>query len=513
MGRDSILLGDCVTDGPAVSQPAIFETISSAMTPPIGRGDGLTTDDFYSLGVTLLILGTGQCGLTGASDAEVIEAKVSRGSYAALMGKGRTPFGLRDVLRGLLADDLQDRWGITQLEQWLMGGLRSAVQETRRVGVGRAFAFEGKQFTSCRALAHAMATNPKAGARTGADPEFEKWLRRNAPDEQIADKVQLIARMATGSGANRSLDAHQLAQVCSALDSSGPIRYKGLTAKSPALGNVLADAFLRKDKDMIALVGETISNGLALGWYTAQTKELQFRYDKQIQSVKSLVQALNNGEIGHGIERCLYAMSPSFACFSEVLEDHFVTDVRDLLPTLEKIVAKQGKLQKLVDRHLAGFIAARSKLNLERRFTALDSAKGDLNQIKLGMLSILATLQHRYGPAKLPGLTEWMAQELEPAINRFAAKSTREEIRKRLLAAAGGGRLTELNSCLNNDKVMRADEMAQKRAMRQFVDAGREIAKLESKEFQDSVQELAWRIAAGVSATVASATAVILALN
>ena len=55
--------------------------------------------------------------------------------------------------------------------------------------------------------------------------------------------------------------------------------------------------------------------------------------------------------------------------------------------------------------------------------------------------------------------------------------------------------------------------MAQKKAMREFVEAGREIARLESKEFQDSVQELAWRIAAGVSGTVASATAAFLVLS
>lgn len=509
--NDSIILGDCVTAGPAMTQPAIFETISSAMTPPIGRGDGLTADDFYSLGVTLLILGTGQCGLAGASDAEVIEAKVARGSYAALMGNGRTPFGLRDVLRGLLADDINDRWGITQLEQWLMGGMRSAVQETRRIGVGRAFTFDGKDYTNCRALAHAFASNPKSAAKVGAEADFEKWLRRNAPDESVADRVQAITR--TGADSSRTLDARQLARVCAALDRNGPIRFKTLTAKSPALGNVLADAFMRKDKDMIALVGELISSGIALEWYLAQDSELQFRYDQQIQQMKTLQQALNNGGIGHGIERCLYALSPSFPCYSDVLEDHFVTDVRDLLPSLEEIVQRQGKLLKLVDRHLAAFIAARGKLNLDRRFAALEAARGDVNQIKLGMLSILASLQHRYGPVQLPCLTEWLAMEMETAVNRFAAKSTRESVRKRLAAAARGGRLPEVNSCLNNDKAMRADELAQRKAMREFVEAGREIAQLESKEFQDSAQELAWRIAAGISATVAGATAAFLALS
>lgn len=513
-GHDSIMLGDCVTNGPAMNQPAMFETISAAMTPPIGRGDGLTADDFYALGVSLLIITTGECALFGASDAKVIEAKVSRGSYAALMGNGQMPFGMRDVLQGLLADDVDSRWGLAELEQWLMGGRRNAVNQTKNVGVARAFEFEGQQYTNCRALAHAFTVHPKAGAKAGAHPDFEKWLKRNVADEEYADRIRAITHTGgSNSGAGHSLNAHQLSQVCATLDSNGPIRYKALIAKSPALGNVLADAFMRKDKTMISLVGETISTGLATDWYTAQSGQLQMRYENQMRQIKILQSTLKNNGIGHGIERCLYTLSPSFACFSEVLEDHVVTNVRDLLPALEEIVSTQGKLQQLVDRHLAAFIAARGKVNLDRRFAVLEAARGDVNQIRLGMLGILATLQHKYGPSQLPFLTDWMAGELEPAINRFSARSTREEIRKRLELAASGGRLTELNSCLNNDKTLRADEMAQKKATREFIAAGREIDQLESKEFQDSVQEFAWRIATGISASVAGATAIILAMG
>lgn len=512
--RDSVMLGDCVTTGPAMNQPVMFETISAAMTPPIGRGDGLTADDFYALGVSLLIITTGECALFGASDAKVIEAKVSRGSYTALMGNGQMPLGMRDVLQGLLADDVDNRWGLAELEQWLMGGRRNAINQTKNVGVARAFEFEGQQYTNCRALAHAFTVHPKAGAKAGANPDFETWLKRNIADEEYADRIREITHTGgSNSGPSRSLDALQLSQVCAALDSNGPIRYKTLIAKSPALGNVLADAFMRKDKTMISLVGETISTGLATEWYTAQSDQLKQRYEKQMLQLKVLQSALNNSGISHGIERCLYTLSPSFACFSEVLEDHVVTDVRDLLPVLEEIVSTQGKLQKLVDRHLAAFIAARGKINLDRRFAVLEAAKGDVNQIRLGMLGILATLQHKYGPSQLPFLTGWMAGELEPAINRFSAKSTREEIRKRLATVAGGGRLTELNSCLNNDKSLRADERAQKKATREFVAAGREIDQLESKEFQDSVQELSWRIATGISTSVAGATAIILAMG
>ena len=113
-GRDknSTILGDCVTAPPASLQPVIYEPIESAMTPPIGRGQGSIRDDFYSLGVTILVLATGKLPLIGMNDTDVISAKLSRGSYAALMAGARPPFGLRELLRGLLSDNADERWGM-----------------------------------------------------------------------------------------------------------------------------------------------------------------------------------------------------------------------------------------------------------------------------------------------------------------------------------------------------------------------------------------------------------------
>jgi len=131
MGRDSVILGDCVTTPPAVMQPIIYETGESAMTSPLGRGAGSSRDDFCAHGVTILVLATGKLPLIGVKDADVINAKLSRGSYAALMDAARPPCGLRELWRGLLSDNSDERWDMEQLEQWLAGGLRSTVQEAR----------------------------------------------------------------------------------------------------------------------------------------------------------------------------------------------------------------------------------------------------------------------------------------------------------------------------------------------------------------------------------------------
>jgi hypothetical protein len=38
--RNAVILGDCVTAPPACTQPVLFETLESAVTPALGRGQG-----------------------------------------------------------------------------------------------------------------------------------------------------------------------------------------------------------------------------------------------------------------------------------------------------------------------------------------------------------------------------------------------------------------------------------------------------------------------------------------
>jgi len=121
-------------------------------------------------------------------------------------------------------------------------------------------------------------------------------------------------------------------------------------------------------------------------------------------------------------------------------------------------------------------------------------------------------VQAKHGPAQLPHLAGWLARELEPALNRFRGRTMRDQMRKRLEALAGGGNLVDLHNCLNNDNALKRDEAARKKAQRDFAAAGREIAQLESKEFQDSAQRLGWRIASGISGSIAFVSAVVVVM-
>ena len=507
--RTSVMLGDCVTHPPAAMQPVIYEPIGSAMTPPLGRGKGSIRDDFYALGVTILVLATGKLPLVGVEDTEIINLKLKRGSYAALMDGTRPPFGLRELLRGLLSDNPEERWGLEQLEQWMAGGLRSAVQEARVGAVERPFEFAGMEFSNFRALAHSFGAKWQQAGKAIEDPAFEKWLGRGANDGPTSERVSQLLTLRADSD---KIGPLQVSKACMLLDPAGPMRLKGLSTMPSAMGPVLADAFARGDKETIDLIGECITGGHAVQWYQMQSARDQILFESDIKDLRQMQQLLRHTGPGYGIERCLYMLNPHYPCRSRLLQGHHVADVRTLLPTLEKLIARSGELPTIVDRHLTAFIASRIKANIDRLLSALEVAQGDAFLTKLGMLSVFAAVQAKHGPAHLPHLSGWLARELEPAINRFHGKSLRDQMRKRLEALAGGGSLVDLHNCLNNDSALKRDEAGRKKAMREFAAAGREIAQLESKEFHDSAQRLGWRIASGISGSIAFITAIIVVM-
>ena len=503
-GRSSVILGDCVTAPPASTQPVLFEPLESAVTPPLGRGPGSVIDDFYALGVTVLILAMGRCPIAEMSDRDIIAAKMQKGSYNALMGGERPPFGLREFLRGLLADDPAERWGVEELEQWLGGGLRSTVQEGRAHLAERPFKFAGVEYTNCRALANAFGEKWEQAATVIHDPSFDKWLRRGVSDGTLAQRVaDAIATDSEAESRGRA-SPRLVSRICTVLDRTGPLRYKGLVAMPSAVGTILADAFQRGDNKMIGLVGECITRGVTLDWFAAQSTRVQITLESQVKEVRTMQQLMRHSGPGYGIERCLYVLNPNLPCCSALLKGRYVGQIKDLLPALEQIVAREGKLPAMFDRHLAAFIASRIKSNVDRLLTALESRGEDGKGPALGVLGLFSRIQSKFGPDSLPHLTQWFARELESAVDRFHSRSARDQLRKRLNAVGESGSLVDLNNCLNSETQLRRDETGRRQAAREYAGVAREIAQLESREFQESAQRSGWRIASGIGGLIAA---------
>jgi hypothetical protein len=508
-GGGTAILGECLIGAPADAQHAIFETVESAMTPPMARGTGFLTDDYYSLGATLLVLSMGYCPVADLSDEKIIAAKMQKGSYAALMAGHKPSFGLRELLRGLLCDDSVQRWGAEELQQWIGGTLRTSVQDYRVEQTERPFRFGKVEVKDVRNLSRVFAMEWSKAETVIRDGEFTKWVLRNIADQSMSESLESVLEI-EAEGGKKAPAGRLAARVSLLLDPPAPLRYKGLTLMPSGIGPMLAKAFMKEDKTEIQRIGDCISKGLPADWYASQATGIKIQLETEMAEFKQMQQLLRQTAPGYGIERCLYMFNRALPCLSPIVGDRYLDTLRDLLPTLESIVQERGELPALVDRHLPAFIASRINGNLDRQLMALVDRNNDGFSPKIGMLEIFARMQSNFGPEQLPFLTEWLARELEPTLDRLKSRSRRETVLGKLKVAASGGNLVDLNNVLNNDVQLRRDEGERRQALQKWNATTHEIARLESSEYQEISQRAGWRAASAISGAIAVISVIIM---
>ena len=503
----NFIFGDCVSVPPSWGQSTIFETIESSMTPAVGRGGGTIADDIYALGATMLFMGLGQCPVAEMSDKEVLAGKVENGSFVTLLGGEVIPGGLREPIRGMLSDDPLDRWSLDDLFHWSAGTLRRSARPIRDYRTDRPVKFREREYRNTRMLAHAYGIHWKEAAKQLRSKEFDTWLHRGLSDSDLVEVLEGIITSSAGSEGDVG-DAKLTTRVCSAMDPEGPLKYKGLTVMPDGMGYALSAAVEAGDKDTIILVTELIQKGIASDWF--EQKIVLGRSDLTLESkaFKTLQQFVRHSGPGYGVERVLYELNPFLPCRSKPVSTAYVYSLRDLLPALDKFVEEKGSLGKLVDRHIAAFIASRIKGSVDNQLAALEHSTGVSVGAKIAMTGLLAKVQNEYQHQMTPNLTAWLVDELQPAIAKYHSKSLRKRIAEKMEEVAISGDLIGLYQTLSNKNIVAKDDKGQSRAKREYTDSMREIKRLESEEYQFEAKRTGWRIAAGISLVIGTVTTI-----
>lgn len=506
-GSSIFLLGDCVSVPPSWGQSTIFETIESSMTPARGRGKGTIADDLYALGATMLFMGLGRCPVAGMKEGELLASKVENGSFATLLGGDVAPGGLREPIRGMLSDDPVDRWTMEDLTQWSSGTLRRSARPLRDYKTARPVKFRDREYRNTRMLAHAHGRHWKDAANQLRSKEFATWLQRGLSDVALVEDIEALIQASAGSEGDAG-DAKLVTRIGAMLDPEGPLKYKGLTVMPDGMGYALAAAVEDDDKDTIGLVTELIQKGIASDWFELKIQAGRGDLTLEAKTFKRLQQFVRHAGPGYGVERVLYELNPFLPCRSRALASAYVYSLRDLLPALDNVAAEKGGLPKLVDRHIASFIAARISGSIDSQLAALEHTTGVSVDAKIAMTGLLAKVQNEYQHQMTPYLTAWLVGELEPAIARYHGKSLRKRIAEKMEEVAASGNLIELYQTLSNKNIVSKDDRGQKKAKREYAEGIREIKRLESEEFQLEAKRTGWRIAAGISLVIGTVTTI-----
>ena len=472
--KTKVVWGDCVSSPPGYDQPLAFETIESSMCMPEGRGNGTTADDMYSFGATLVCLGIGYNPVENLSDDELLEQKIYKGSYATLIGEERVPLALIELYRGLLSDNLPQRWDISSLLLWADGRRLTPVQAKAAKTSQRPFLFDGKEFFNYRTMAYAFFKNWDNAIETIRSEKFLAWIERGFDDKETVAALKRSVDMAlVNFSTKEKQDDFIVARTCMLLDPAAPLRVRKLSFMADAIGTLLAMSVTdtKKTKTLIGL----IATGYMESWYEAR-KNMQAE-----QKVKDMQNTLQKSGLGMGIERVLYDLNEGLPCQSPLIVKEYVDEIKGLLPALEKAAKNVSQKTEPIDRHIAAFISVKYGKKLSEHISLLNSPKEAV--VVQGILNIFSILQRTFGPDHLYNLTSWIGGMVTPVIDSYHNMEKRQQLEKNLPKVIRKGSFMDICNFLDDRQERLYD-------LNYFEQAKKEYAKLsEEIEFLDGNRE------------------------
>ncbi|AJD51842.1 hypothetical protein TH3_08620 [Thalassospira xiamenensis M-5 = DSM 17429] len=474
---EKVVVGDCCSAPGGFNQPLVYETISRMTADPAGRGLGSVLDDLYALGMTIAALGIGHTPLEKLREQDIIDVKLSKGSFQAIVMNEKLPLVLIEPVRGLLCDDPEERWGFSELHAWLDGRRAKPVQSNTERRAARSQNISGKDYYTARSLAQGIAKNWINALAPLKDGAVETWLRRGLSDNDRAKHMAEAARQLQWAGADkRAAEDILVAKSIIILDPTGAIRFKGFSAMVDGLGTMLSyDVQHGRGPQRFA---DVVTRDIPAFWFGRQVgynPEVQ----KLQQAYKNLRYYVQQQSAGYGYERCLYAMVRNQHCLSPMIEKSYVVNIEQLLPALEKASESLPDDAWPIDRHIAAFIATRLDDDVEPQLLALQNPSDEVEYSR-AIISMLALVQWRHGPDNLQNLSHWVARLMEPAVKVFHSKARRERVEHEIPKLAKRGNLVELYNLINDEQERRKDQTEFITAVEEYSEAESEVFDLES---------------------------------
>lgn len=436
-----VVLGAAWAAPPAMHQPALYEPPYSAACHPAGRGDGTIADDIYALGVTLIVLALGHEPLAGQDDRAIVHRKLALGSYAALVGDERLPPIIADLARNMLAEDPEHRPPPALLLDPLAArGRRVAARPPRRAP--RPLKVGASVVWDARTLAFAIGHDPEAGIQVIRSGEAMQWLRRGLGDASLAARLEELHRhrQSEGPAKDSRLDTTLLMRAVAQVDPLAPLSWRGVLLWPDGLGAVLA-AGAAGDTAAHDAVIEIVDNEAATQWAALRTDRIDLgRLRLEAQRQRSVWQS--RGASG-GAPRLLYTLNPLLPCASPLLAGRWVSRLVDLLPALETIVPRLEAGTDPVDPHILAFIAARGDRRMDPEVNAMNGTLDDGERLT-ALLRLLASLQVKFWPHRLPVLASWIAARGGPLVELWHNRPKRAEVAAALASLATAGILTPM---------------------------------------------------------------------
>lgn len=481
---DDISVGECYSAPPGYGVPDALDPLELALADSYARGEGAPHSDFYQFGAALMCLFERKSLWAGRDRSSFLMARVNQGSFWALGGGQDIPGALGGLIRGLMSDEPDERWTGEDVLDWF-----EHLTKTKRVGLktwslNRPTSFKGVSYVDRRLLADALAQDPLDASAFIRNLDFPSWAQSSVRDQMISEKLQATLgfdTQGTSSGlASSSGDAAKtLAKFCLFLHPTGPIRYKGLSVFVDAIPGLLAHVYSSDDRDKISALSELLDSK-----FLTQIGEIIGDEDPtfvtQANMLRRCIPFAHNKSLGKGMERVLYTLSPTLPCISQKFNETWVATPKQMLSALDRIAATGGAKNALLDRHIAGFLAAHGE-NLDRAFNQLAAAQSDPSKFGMLVADFFGNLQKSLKVPALPDLTNSLVDGLGPAVKSLKNRKRRDMVQGLLDRVKKGGDISKLTTEVNMVALAAEDARELSRARATLAKLDREKLRLSKK--------------------------------
>lgn len=455
--KGGILLGECLSEPAGYGQHSLFEPLSLALADPISRGESPPSTDFFALGVTLCFLLNGGSPVDLSNEREITSHRIEFGSFATLLPKKQLSTGITDLLRGLLNDADDARWGLKEVTSWLNSGkvVQTNFSQTRKAA--RPITFNGRdEIYTPALLAYEMRSNPNAALGFIAKNELPMWLKNGLNDHV---RIHLLEELKAISV--KQSPSEKLIGVMQILDKGTPMLWQGKSFTPRGFGNALAQAIITGDGL------ESYTNFIAspiLSYYLTNSKVASSRFEDSALSrkIQQIRNTLEYQGMGGGIESCLYHLCQDIPCLSPNLMKFNALKIIDVVVGLNLLGMQDSRPGVIVDRHIAAFVAVREPNIPQKFFHEIDISNKFRKHV--AVIKLLSELQQRYKLAHLQGLSKWVVDVMIPLLGQFKNIPLRQKLEKKLSELVESGNLKLIAQLLDNRKLIEMDRIGLRQA-------------------------------------------------
>lgn len=465
VGNSGVVLGECVTVPPGYGLPIDMEPIEVMFADEASRGEATVAADMYQMGVCLLTYFKNRPVWKDRTRAVSLKTRTQHSSYLALaLGEG-VAGSLVTLIKGLMDDDIENRWGIPDVVNWFEGGKKRKLPEGRNWTLNRPVLFNGQMYSDRRVLADAFANFPKDAILFLQSLDFANWASEVIRTEVLEERIEILLGVNKSEEAGANLTKNEyalLARVCMHLHPGGPVRYMGMAIQIDSLAATVT-AVLKSGSKELTLALKEILNDKFLSVLAEIVGERSEGFLDHVANVQKVTGTAQSSSLGRGLERVLYILNRDMPCQSIKFETLWIDNAGKFALALNSSVSRDFIKAAIFDRHVAAYLASRNEA-YARAINSFAATEKDPSRFAIVALEFFGALQHEFKLPIMSHLTDLLIGSLHATVNELKNKKRKAKIIAMLEKMKQGGDIAKLTSQIDFGKIQALDKQGFLRA-------------------------------------------------